>query len=790
MWQWAVAAACLAIAVGCLGALGTSPPPVSDVGQLLFAILGAEVTRFALPFAFSRFALPASDKEHIGWRLFWAAVVGSTAFVNHRLWDEGAIKHFAIVLVTQAISYLFMRPLLPKAISSFGLALALAGLLAGVIMLGRWYFFVRGILGAACAWLSCQCAAARSTRTKVLLAFCAAAFGILLAPYLGFVVLQYLLPLEELRMAYVVVAGFVGSEQLGRRCTELLLVTVNVQVPLGYLGIGVLRKSQARKNDLLRVGEGQFGASVFVRRAAVFVFMAAVPYMLQRTIMENINSYEYGRFARDVERALRVELLFPRGQDTILGAVTNSDFTVESFSESLDTIVAESYSIVERKLFSLPKLALLPGMLWRKPVLVATVIPGSIALDFLKSQLTALVSGMIESFNREMQELADRRRRVEQHDTKSEELIRRAGAGGMVRVHWRELTSKFEGRALRYGALRSVRTFIEWLYWQDIMTPGLECALSFLLEIGHITNVDIWVYQRAIEDAIDTLLTRSRAQAELATMAMHLERLEGLSSSIDSIRDRGRAQCEVDSVEKRLWLTEVQYSRGSSLRISIPELSLSSGRAYAVTGANGCGKSTIFGILSSCGRRSTTLPIATELEPGGRIVLPSDDVVEITQQLYCPLFTRPIAWLLQLPEVELPSEEVLAPHFERVRRLSLELRFHGGNASEGLSQSELYEEKEDWCSELSGGQRVKVELMRKVFLKSECPGVLLLDEAFAPLDPDSKASVQLHIKEACASSLVLAIMHTDAGESCVRGGGFFDGNLHFENNTAQLVDTC
>jgi hypothetical protein len=35
--------------------------------------------------------------------------------------------------------------------------------------------------------------------------------------------------------------------------------------------------------------------------------------------------------------------------------------------------------------------------------------------------------------------------------------------------------------------------------------------------------------------------------------------------------------------------------------------------------------------------------------------------------------------------------------------------------------------------------RLDLEHISQVFLKPRCPGLLLLDEAFAPLDPASKA---------------------------------------------------
>jgi ABC-type nitrate/sulfonate/bicarbonate transport system ATPase subunit len=49
------------------------------------------------------------------------------------------------------------------------------------------------------------------------------------------------------------------------------------------------------------------------------------------------------------------------------------------------------------------------------------------------------------------------------------------------------------------------------------------------------------------------------------------------------------------------------------------------------------------------------------------------------------------------------------------------------NALEALT-SALQQEREDWFSELSGGQKSKVELVRKVFLRDHCPSVLLIGE--------------------------------------------------------------
>ena len=66
--------------------------------------------------------------------------------------------------------------------------------------------------------------------------------------------------------------------------------------------------------------------------------------------------------------------------------------------------------------------------------------------------------------------------------------------------------------------------------------------------------------------------------------------------------------------------------------------------------------------------------------------------------------------------------------------------------------------------ELSGGQRVKMELIRRVF-STECPAVLLLDEVFSPLDPASKRLVQEQIAAHCSGSVVVVIYHTDVNDA-------------------------
>lgn len=206
------------------------------------------------------------------------------------------------------------------------------------------------------------------------------------------------------------------------------------------------------------------------------------------------------------------------------------------------------------------------------------------------------------------------------------------------------------------------------------------------------------------------------------------------------------------------------------------------------------------------------------------VTMPSSHVVEISQTFYWPLYSKPLDWIYQGSAQVSITEDERRERCRRVAELLHSLEFiqnvdqsdDTGIAKDQSSSSnsvvsspsgdtisrimeDLEEEKEDWFNDLSGGQRSKVELVRKVFLMDECPSVLLIDETMAPLDPRSKSLVMARIKSFCAGSVVIVIYHTDVGSEkekdgalveCVPSTDFFDGNIHVEEKMMNLRPLC
>jgi ABC-type transport system involved in cytochrome c biogenesis ATPase subunit len=234
-------------------------------------------------------------------------------------------------------------------------------------------------------------------------------------------------------------------------------------------------------------------------------------------------------------------------------------------------------------------------------------------------------------------------------------------------------------------------------------------------------------------------------------------------------------------------------------------------------------------------------PLRLDHVPKLSVTMPSTHVIEISQTFYWPLYSRPIDWIYQenvlescetsevQKRIRKVAEELHSLDFFQPVNLQLKNKMNVSRDGDDIDEAgepqspeeleeaaivrimnELEQEKEDWFSDLSGGQKSKVELVRLVFIQDQCPDVLLVDETMAPLDPASKSLVMKKLKDFCSQSIIIVIYHTDVqqhtitpsnkdisggggvnnGEDCVPSNDFFDQNLHLEHGLLHIRPTC
>jgi ABC-type Mn2+/Zn2+ transport system ATPase subunit len=401
------------------------------------------------------------------------------------------------------------------------------------------------------------------------------------------------------------------------------------------------------------------------------------------------------------------------------------------------------------------------------------------------------------------------RTKVEQYDLKNSELIQRSGYDSVLFTErkWVNLTEQIQDKKARTSLMTRSKMYFSGLQRHFVMMALVDCALAKLIAVGKIFASDIFVYARAIEDMINLVLMRSRSESELASMESSIKVLRELKEIWNASEERNLLDCtisETNGSSNALAIDGLTYTRGSA-SVKINDLSLNPG-IYALTGANGSGKSTLFRLLMGCrsNMESVDLHSSIVMNSKGSVQMPSDDVVEITQNFYFPLFAAPFDWIYNIDIfdglLDAPKKEVMTKKLEHELK---SLNFYPETLLEDLESTltaDLLSVKDDWFSDLSGGQKSKVELVRKVFLAERCPRVLLIDETFAPLDPDSKNLVMQKLKDFCTESIVLVIYHADVkvaeGEeesediACVESSNFFGSNIHVENGSLILRPVC
>jgi putrescine transport system ATP-binding protein len=177
--------------------------------------------------------------------------------------------------------------------------------------------------------------------------------------------------------------------------------------------------------------------------------------------------------------------------------------------------------------------------------------------------------------------------------------------------------------------------------------------------------------------------------------------------------------------------------------------SLEKDQVLAVLGRSGCGKTTLLKLIAGL------------ISPdSGQILVDNLPILDTPPQ------QRGVLYLYQ--------EALLFPHLTVAENIAYGLRVrHRPTATIRLQTEEMLENLEltsvdrHFPHQLSGGQRQRVALGRALVVQ---PRLLLLDEPFGALDPETRTSMQLFFKRIAAQYQITAIFVThDLKEAVAMG---------------------
>lgn len=181
--------------------------------------------------------------------------------------------------------------------------------------------------------------------------------------------------------------------------------------------------------------------------------------------------------------------------------------------------------------------------------------------------------------------------------------------------------------------------------------------------------------------------------------------------------------------EYALEIIDVYKAYGSKVILDNLDLAVRDGELCTLVGPSGSGKSTLLRLI--LGQEA---PTSGSLHIGGRPAGFPDTMRGIVYQRYS-LFPH----LTVLDNVTL-GHRLRTGFFERIRRRA-EFR---DEAMHYLERVRLARHADKFPHELSGGMQQRVAIAQSLIMK---PRVLLMDEPFGALDPDTREDLQLFLLE-------------------------------------------
>lgn len=188
---------------------------------------------------------------------------------------------------------------------------------------------------------------------------------------------------------------------------------------------------------------------------------------------------------------------------------------------------------------------------------------------------------------------------------------------------------------------------------------------------------------------------------------------------------------EVRNVSKKY-----QNKDGETLALENVNLTVKKGEFVSVIGPSGCGKSTLLSIIAGLEEKNT-----------GEIYIEGEEVEKISDKVgYMLQKDCLLEWRTILNNTLFGLEVKGKKNKENIEYVE-----------ELLKKYNLYEFKDKYPSELSGGMRQRVALIRTLAVK---PKILLLDEAFSALDYQTRIMVTNDIYSILRKEGITAVIVT------------------------------
>lgn len=129
----------------------------------------------------------------------------------------------------------------------------------------------------------------------------------------------------------------------------------------------------------------------------------------------------------------------------------------------MDVVVSTTYDMFNRKLFSLPKVLLLPSVISKTPQMMAQIFPIIFLTDWAKGRAVTYMTTKVETLQKEINELSAIRSKIESFDMKNAELLQRSGRGAtqFTQKRWEVLSVQIQAKTTVSDLISRTKMFFQ-----------------------------------------------------------------------------------------------------------------------------------------------------------------------------------------------------------------------------------------------------------------------------------------------------------------------------------------
>lgn len=218
-----------------------------------------------------------------------------------------------------------------------------------------------------------------------------------------------------------------------------------------------------------------------------------------------------------------------------------------------------------------------------------------------------------------------------------------------------------------------------------------------------------------------------------------------------------------DSTEQEIRLHNLVVGVSERILVKVDNLKLIMGKIYAVTGSNGCGKSSLLSKIKGIkdngigGTGEIHYPMISGKRP---------KIVMIGKDYFPPNYT--LQSVILYPEGPEANQE----QTEKIANLLNEMGLY--------EYTTKLDSLRDWNT-LSMGEKKKISIISAIISK---PDILIVDESLANLDPQSVQGALKILKKWLPNALILIVDHSADNHNA---NGIFDQELHIDSQTQKVI---